>query len=124
MFISGKEKISCLLILASVMLVYSCRQQQEQRPAAAKTMGSISVNGGVREMTLDPANIDFPEHPGKKEFVAYCGICHSLKYISMQPNFPRKTWDAEVHKMVEKFGAPIDSNISKKIVDYLVEVKS
>ena len=118
-----KRGAICLIIATGMMLVYSCQQHEERRPNQVKTMGTISVTGSVHEMTLNPYAAEFPEHPGKTEFVSYCGICHSLKYISMQPDFPRKTWDAEVHKMVEKYGAPIDSTISRKIVDYLVTIK-
>jgi hypothetical protein len=32
-------------------------------------------------------------------------------------------WQAEVKKMVEKYGAPIDSVNCTKIVDYLVAIK-
>jgi hypothetical protein len=37
-----------------------------------------------------------------------------------QPAFPRKTWTAEVHKMVKGYGAPIDPQQEREIVDYLV----
>jgi len=102
-----------------VLLIYGCRQQRTQ----ARPVNTFSVKGSVREMVINPETPEFPEHEGKAEFVSYCAICHSLKYISMQPNFSAKTWDAEVHKMVEKFGAPIDSTVSKKIVAYLVAIK-
>ena len=74
-------------------------------------------------MNLGHETINFPDLAGKQEFVSFCGICHSLKYITMQPDFPRKTWDAEVHKMVEKYHAPIDSVKSRIIVDYLMAIK-
>ena len=63
------------------------------------------------------------EGEGKKEFIANCGICHSLRYISMQPAFPRKTWDAEIHKMIVKYKAPVDSLVAVKIADYLTKIK-
>jgi hypothetical protein len=31
------------------------------------------------------------------------------------------TWDAEVQKMVKKFGAPLDSTETKAIIDYLTK---
>lgn len=85
---------------------------------------TFTVKGSVREMTLTPGTVEFPEHAGKQEFTSYCGICHSLKYISQQPDFPRKTWEAEVNKMVVKYKAPIDSVNCKKIVEYLIAIKS
>jgi hypothetical protein len=41
----------------------------------------------------------------------------------LQPDFPRKTWQAEVTKMIEKFGAQIDSSNINKLVDYLAMIK-
>ena len=86
--------------------------------------GTFSIKGSVREMTIPPETPEFPEHPGKSEFVSYCAMCHSLKYITAQPDFPRKTWEAEVSKMIVKYKAPIDSVTGKKIVDYLVMIKT
>jgi len=111
----------CLLCVACISL-YSCRQQQAAVPKV-KQNGSYTAKGSIQEMVIEPETVTFPEHAGKAEFESYCGICHSLKYITMQPDFPRKTWDAEVHKMIEKYGAPIDSVTGKKIVDYLVAIK-
>jgi hypothetical protein len=65
----------------------------------------------------------FRQIPGAKEFEAGCITCHSLRYIEMQPPFPRKSWEKIVDKMVKNFGAPISDSTAKVIVDYLVEVK-
>jgi hypothetical protein len=114
--------LSLFTICCFAIMLYSCRQASVEMPV--KVLGTFSSKGSVREITLSPIATEFPEHEGKAEFISYCAICHSLKYISSQPDFPQKTWDVEVHKMVKIFGAPIDSNISKKIVAYLVAVKS
>ena len=51
---------------------------------------------------------------------ANCGSCHSLDYIVMNSPFPSATlWDAEVTKMINVFGAPIDAADAKIIADYL-----
>ena len=94
----------------------------QQKPDVVKTPPStLTINGSVRELTLypDPPPA-FPEHEGKAEFMSYCAMCHSLKYITAQPALPAKTWDAEVTKMVAKYHAPIDSVTAKKISAYLV----
>ncbi|MES2703992.1 MAG: hypothetical protein V4649_15230 [Bacteroidota bacterium] len=115
------------IIIAAIVagsLIAGCRHEAAAPVPVVKDAGhTFSVRGSVREMTIMPETVEFPEHAGKQEFTAYCGICHSLRYISMQPAFPRKTWEAEVEKMVVKYGAPIDSVNGRKIVDYLVAVK-
>jgi hypothetical protein len=113
-----------LLIMCSIVAAgYGCGSKEppvQAQPKASAPEHSFVQNGSVREMTIVPEDIALPDGPGKKEFESYCGICHSLKYITAQPRFPRATWEAEVHKMVEKYGAPVDSNVAKVIVDYLM----
>ena len=106
----------CFIAIAYI----SCRQTEA---SGAKSGGSFSVNGTVREITLFPNEPAFPEGEGKNTFTSNCGVCHSLRYIYSQPNFPRKTWEAEVNKMRMKYHASIDSIVAVKIVDYLVRVK-
>jgi sulfite dehydrogenase (cytochrome) subunit B len=117
-----------LLAVTGFLLAASCCRQNEPatNPFITKSHpeSSFSIKGSVREMVIQPEIVDFPALEGKDLFMSYCAICHSLKYISMQPDFPRKTWEAEVSKMVVKYHAPIDSVNSKKIVDYLVAIKS
>jgi hypothetical protein len=50
-------------------------------------------------------------------------VCHSTRYITMQPAFPRAVWVAEVDKMRKTFGAPVTEEQAKTIVDYLVAIR-
>jgi mono/diheme cytochrome c family protein len=61
-----------------------------------------------------------PPGPGRTEFATNCIICHSPRYVSMQPLFPRKVWKAEVQKMVDAYKAPISEQDQAQIVNYLV----
>jgi mono/diheme cytochrome c family protein len=61
--------------------------------------------------------------PGAEAFKANCITCHSLRYIQMQPDFPEKTWQKIVDKMVNSFGASIPDSTSKAIVRYLMAIK-
>ncbi|MFM2048908.1 MAG: hypothetical protein RI955_1456 [Bacteroidota bacterium] len=72
---------------------------------------------------LENVVTNLPDSSGYQVFKSNCMICHSLRYIQMQPNFPEKTWVKIVDKMRKNFGAPIDSINAKIIVDYLVKVK-
>jgi hypothetical protein len=64
----------------------------------------------------------FPPGPGRDEFVTACVVCHSPRYITMQPRFSRTTWMSEVKKMKDVYGAHISDQQALKITDYLVLV--
>ncbi len=74
----------------------------------------------VRVFALPESDPPLPEGPGKSLVVGSCLTCHSARYIGDQPKFPRKTWTAEVDKMVKTYGADIAPESTKTIVDYLV----
>ena len=116
------NKVYYIGLILGTLLLHGCSPQPVV--AEKKPENTFSLNGSVREMTIWPETPAFPEHEGRAEFVSYCSMCHSLKYITMQPDFPRKTWEAEVNKMTTKYMAPIDSVTCRKIVDYLVVIKS
>ncbi len=58
--------------------------------------------------------------PGHDVVESNCGSCHSLDYIRMNaPFMTSKVWEAEVSKMINAFGAPIEPADAKTIIDYL-----
>jgi cytochrome c553 len=52
-----------------------------------------------------------------------CLACHSADMVLNQPAFPKATWEAEVHKMINTYKAPVDNADIAPIVDYLVQIK-
>jgi mono/diheme cytochrome c family protein len=57
---------------------------------------------------------------GQEVVETNCGGCHSLDYIRTNaPFMTQKVWEAEVNKMINAFGAPIEPADAKAIVDYL-----
>jgi len=64
----------------------------------------------------------FPPGPGRDEFVAACVVCHSPRYITMQPRFSRTTWLSEVNKMKDTYGAHISDEQVQRITDYLFSI--
>src|SRR6516164_4802024 len=52
-----------------------------------------------------------------------CFACHSADMVLNQPALPKATWDAEVHKMITAYRAPVDEADVGAIVDYLVKTK-
>jgi sulfite dehydrogenase (cytochrome) subunit B len=72
--------------------------------SAAATEKSVSIKQGT----------------GLDKVEANCGSCHSLDYLVMNSPFLSGTaWDAEVAKMINVFGAPVDQDDAKIIADYL-----
>src|SRR6266852_4117251 len=64
----------------------------------------------------------FAPGPGRDEFVTACVVCHSPRYITMQPRFSRTAWLAEVNKMKNVYGAHISDEQVLRITDYLVSI--
>ncbi len=70
--------------------------------------------------------IDVPEiaaGPGRDAYTSKCMACHSSRYVTMQPEFPRKVWENEVTKMIKVYGASIDQDQVPDIVGYLVSIR-
>lgn len=61
---------------------------------------------------LDPGD-------GEREVNTYCNVCHTPRYITMQPVLPAGAWADEVTKMVKTFGATVPDDAAKEIVAYL-----
>ncbi|MBI1779745.1 MAG: cytochrome c [Proteobacteria bacterium] len=87
-------------------------------PLAALALVLMTATGaeaGERPVPLKDA-------PGRDAVEANCASCHSLDYTRTNASFmDRKTWEAEINKMVNVFGAPIAAADAKIILDYLVK---
>jgi mono/diheme cytochrome c family protein len=56
---------------------------------------------------------------GKDEVENNCQLCHSPRYITMQPPLPAQAWADEVNKMRKTYGASIPDDAAQKIIQYL-----
>jgi hypothetical protein len=66
--------------------------------------------------------ITLKQAPGVDKVENNCAACHSLAYIPMNSVYLNAAgWDAEVTKMRNAFGAPIDDADAKVISDYLMK---
>jgi mono/diheme cytochrome c family protein len=64
--------------------------------------------------------IQLKKDAGLDKVEANCNACHSLDYIQMNSPFPNAAvWQATVTKMIKAFGAPINDDDAKAIVEYL-----
>jgi sulfite dehydrogenase (cytochrome) subunit B len=79
---------------------------------------------------LKSVSVDLPAgdslFPGGTEADAInnnCLACHSSDMVLNQPALPKATWEAEVHKMIAIYKAPIDEADVAPIVGYLAAIK-
>ena len=80
---------------------------------------AISSDGNYIVSPFPSVAPKLAEGQGRAETETFCVMCHSTRYISMQPPLPAATWEAEVNKMIKTFGAPIPEASAKKIISYL-----
>lgn len=97
-----------------LLFVVACGTDVTPRPAA---------DPPPKVTALEEVTTGFPNFAGQDEFNSNCRVCHSLRYITMQPDFPRATWKKTVDKMIHTYGAPIPDSTRDKIVDFLMSVK-
>ncbi len=90
------------------------------QPATRPATEPVSESKSITLPVMDPA---LPDGPGKPAYQASCTICHSARYVTMQPRFSRTAWTNEVQKMVANYGAPVPAAQTGAIVDYLVSIR-
>jgi hypothetical protein len=56
---------------------------------------------------------------GRDDVENNCELCHSPRYITMQPVMSAQAWSDEVNKMRKAFGASIPDDAAQKIIQYL-----
>ncbi len=83
-------------------------------------VGSVLAIVAAVEASADEAAVTLKQAPGHEAVEQNCGACHSLDYVRINSRFlSPKQWEAEVGKMINVFGAPIEPSDAKAIVDYL-----
>jgi sulfite dehydrogenase (cytochrome) subunit B len=86
------------------------------RPFAIFIMTALMATSAAAE----EKSVQLKQGPGLDKVEGNCGGCHSLDYVPMNSPFLNAAgWDAEVAKMINAFGAPIDQADAKIIADYL-----
>jgi len=120
---------SVVLSLGLTAVLASCgdpsSSKEQDHGLANGKMESILHSGSdspVHAIVMPHDEPVFPPGPGRDEFVTACVVCHSPRYITMQPRFPRTTWLSEVNKMKDVYGAHISDDQVLKITDYLVSI--
>jgi mono/diheme cytochrome c family protein len=116
--------VGCAVLLGSCGHLPSSSPHPDPGIARARTesMPESNIDNPVHRVVLPHDEPVFPPGPGHDEFVTACVVCHSPRYITMQPRFPRATWLSEVKKMKDTYGAHISDEQVLKITDYLVSI--
>lgn len=85
-------------------------------------LAAASASLPSKEINLPPdiSKLRLSKLPGYALAQQKCGICHSADYINYQaPGFNQAQWTAEVKKMRQSYGAPLDEHDIKSIGAYL-----
>lgn len=93
-------------------------------PAGPETIHQTLPNIVSTDATYDAGQypIYYPElaaGDGKDDVENNCELCHSPRYITMQPVMPPQAWSDEVNKMRKTYGASIPDDTAQKIIQYL-----
>lgn len=88
------------------------------KPLPLMLMLAVALAAGI--VAAQERRLALKDGPGRAQVEANCGSCHSLDYILMNsPFLDRNGWDSSVTKMIKVFGAPINADDAKSIVEYL-----
>ena len=123
-------KTSAILSLGLSTLLAGCghpsntsKQADQSSPSAKiESMLDSNTDSPVHTIVMPHDEPAFPPGPGRDEFVTACVVCHSPRYITMQPRFSRTTWLGEVDKMKDTYGAHVSDEQVQRITDYLVSI--
>jgi len=125
-----KKTKTLVLALGLGVLVAGCGHQSNISKETAHGMANARMESMIDSKADNPVHTVvmphdepvFPPGPGRDEFVTACVVCHSPRYITMQPRFSRSTWLSEVNKMKDVYGAHISDEQALKITDYLFSI--
>jgi len=113
----------CAAVLLLCMAISDSSAGGNQASAPATQPTGIEMRGTRRIVHLPEVKYDLPNAKGKDTVTVACGVCHTPKYIMLQPPFPKETWVAEVTKMRKTYMAPIPDEKVDEIVNYLMAVR-
>jgi cytochrome c5 len=125
-----RRKLSLLLLAMGLMSIAAGSALFAQFRSGVYTSGKTSSLAQLASVPVSSdGNFSVSSYPsfapalvegdGRAETESFCAMCHSTRYITMQPPLAAAVWEAEVNKMTKTFGAPIPDATAKKIISYL-----
>jgi len=115
-----RRAIRITLLLAAAVFAASSLIGQSQSPSSA---ASKTGSAQVERITLPHVDTEIPPGPQVEVYEKNCLICHSARYVLMQPRFSKTVWQNEVKKMGDAYGASISAADQALIVEYLMAVR-
>ncbi len=109
-------------LLATGLMVSVAVSSQQPSTATSKSAAKAG-SGQVHSIELPQSPPEIPQGPNLQVYENNGLLCHTARYVSMQPHFSKVVWQAEVKKMADAYGAPISESDQALIVEYLVAVK-
>jgi len=111
------------MVVAMVIALTLAQQAGSQSKSSSSPSKSSAGDGQVQQITLPQITSQIAPGPNVVVYEKDCLICHSARYVAMQPRFSKTVWQAEVKKMVDAYGAQIPETDQALIVEYLMAVK-
>ena len=117
------------IVLIGGLALFGFSQQAAAASPSPMTSATAAdaVSGGITlkslSVNLPESDREFPPGAGVEVAQANCAACHSVGMVMNQPALSRATWEAEVHKMIAVYKAPVSEEDAKTIVAYLDSIK-
>ncbi len=116
-------KLAFALAAAAMGMTVSVPVDAQQSSTSASKPGAKADSSQVHRIVLPKYPPKIAGGPNVDTYSNNCLICHTARYVLMQPRFPKTVWQSEVKKMVDAYGAPISEADQALIVEYLVAVR-
>jgi mono/diheme cytochrome c family protein len=113
----GLAAFALLAILGGVVAYYGIQEPSGATPTPEKKVETTTEF--ITRIELPASDPIIPAGPYREEFRVACTVCHSPRLVFTQPLFTAAQWGKVVHKMTDKFGAPLSTAEEKQIVQYL-----
>jgi cytochrome c5 len=110
-----KRLTTTVVLCVGLPVIAFAQEAAKVAPANAKNT--------KHEITLPEMTTTLPDGPHRDVVENRCELCHTARYITMQPRFSQAVWEKEVKKMVSAYKAPVSDAEQAQIVEYLVAIK-
>jgi cytochrome c553 len=106
------SKLITVISTLTIALLVSAPARSEDRLVLKSTTVDLPAGDSL-----------FPGGASAEAINNNCLACHSADMVLNQPALPKATWEAEVHKMISAYKAPVDDADVPAIVAYLEKIK-